>query len=124
MPMPIAAPSKTARNRVSVACRASRAALRADIAERAMASCSERVRSRRAAAKPAASACWSRAQRARASSGGELVDPRPAVQDEVGLDHAEAAAEGVRVGAVRGDQGGADLLGGRRVEVPARAGRR
>lgn len=48
MPIPIAAPSKTARKRLSVACRAISAALRAESAERAMASCSDRVRSRRA----------------------------------------------------------------------------
>ncbi len=39
-----------------------------------------------------------------------------AVQHEVGVDDAERGAEGVRVGAVRVDQGRADPLGGRGVE--------
>ncbi len=63
MPMPTAAPSKTARKRSSLACRACWASVRAVSAERAMASCSLRVRSRSARAYPAAMACWSRAQR-------------------------------------------------------------
>ncbi len=57
MPMPIAAPWKTARKRASLACRASATALRALSAAREMASCSVRVRSRSACAKPAATAC-------------------------------------------------------------------
>lgn len=68
MPMPIAASLKTARKRASVACRACSAWDRAASAERAMASCSASVRSRRAWVKPAATACWTRAQRERLSS--------------------------------------------------------
>ena len=99
MPMPMAAPSNTARKRASVACSACSASLRAASAERAMASCSARVRSRSAWAKPAARACWSRAQRALPSSAGPVV--RAAVQHQVRVDDAERAAEGVGVGAVR-----------------------
>lgn len=69
MPMPMAAPSKTARKRASLACRASATTPCAFSAAWAMASCSARVRARSAPANPAAMACWSLAERARRSSG-------------------------------------------------------
>lgn len=68
MPIPMAAPSKTARNRASLACSASATVLRAFNAAWEMASCSASVRSRSAPAKPAAMACCRRAERVRRAS--------------------------------------------------------
>jgi hypothetical protein len=68
MPMPMAAPSKTARKRASVACRAWATTPWAWRAATEMASCSASVRSRSSWANPAAMACWSRAERVRRSS--------------------------------------------------------
>lgn len=70
MPMPTAAPSKTARKRASLAARARSASAWAASAARDRDSCSYKVRSRSAWEKPTATACWSREQRAWLSSVG------------------------------------------------------
>ncbi len=77
MPIPMAASLNTARKRASVACSACSAWERAVSAERAIASCSERVRSRSAWVNPPASACWIRAHRARLSSVDSSTGPLP-----------------------------------------------
>ena len=108
MPMPMAAPSKTARKRASLACSACSASLRAGSAERAMASCSARVRSRSAWAKPAAMRVLEPGAAGPARPRRALGSVAAAVEHQIGVDDAERAAERLGVGAVRVDEGGAD----------------
>src|SRR5690606_29880285 len=58
----------------------------------------------------------------RAGPQGLTVAVPAAVQDEVGVHAVQAAAEGLRVGAVRADQGGADRPARLRVEGPGAQG--
>ncbi len=114
MPIPMAAPSKTARNRASLACSASATVLRAFNAAWEMASCSASVRSRSAPRSPPP---W-RAADAPSGSAGPPWGILAAVEHQIGVDAVEAAAERLGVGAVRGDQRGADRLARGRVEGP------